>query len=163
MNNLNTNLQIPAELQAVLDQIENTPLHLAEMAISEHPKLPNFNRKIRVYDIEAKSRQQLVVFQYAQILIDKETGEESELKLPTPDWVVYADTWSYMRNQDGQVISLPIKEGIEDTDGVDTKIRVPSYKYMLWLMKNNQAGFLQLIQGYLNDFVNNKLEELNKL
>lgn len=163
MNNLNEYLQIPAELQAVLDQIENTPLHLAEMAISEHPKLPSFNRKIRVYDIDAKSKQQLVVFQYAQILIDKETGEESVLKLPTPDWVVYSETWSYFRGQDGQPIEQPINEDIEETEGIDTKIRVPSYKYMLWLMKNNQAGFLQLIQGYLNDFATNKLEELNKL
>lgn len=160
---MNTSLQIPTELQAVLDQIENTPLHLAEMAIADHPKLPGFNRKIRVYDIDAKSKQQLVVFQYAQVLVDKETGEESQLKLPTPDWVVYADTWSYFRGQDGQIVELPINPDIEKQEGIDTKIRVPSYKYMLWLMKNNQAGFLQLIQGYLNDFVINKIEELNKL
>ena len=56
---------------------------------------------------------------------------------------------------------------MKDEEGKATEemhpIKVSSYKYMLWLMKNNKATLLQLIQGYLADFVRTKSEELDKL
>lgn len=160
MENLNSHLQLPPQLQAVLNSIDEMPLCLAELQITDHPKLPQFDRFVRVYDIDAKSRQEYVYFVYEQVLKDKTTGEEINIKLPTPEWIVLKDTWSYFRNEQDQTITLPLVEGSEVTE---TKVRVPSYKYMIWLMKNNKAGLLQLIQGYLVSFVAAKESELDAL
>lgn len=157
---MNKHLNIPAQIQALITDIEATPLHLAELPMTEHPKLPQFNRFIRVYDIDAKSRLEFVFFVYEQILKDKETGEVINIQLSKPEWVVDKTTWSYLRNEQNQPITATIKEGSEETDN---KIKVPSYKYMIWLMKNNKAGLLQLIQGYLASFIQAKQTELDAL
>lgn len=162
MNNLNNQLIIPPQVQAVLNQIEAIPLHLAELKMPDHPKLPQFDRYIQVIGLDANSENQFIHFKFKQVLKDKETGEVSRIPLPTPEWAVYADTWSYFRTQTGEVLELPLQEEHATEEATTGKVRVPSYKYMLWLMANNQARFLDLIQAYANDFVSAKIEELNE-
>ena len=157
---MNEHLDIPTPVLLMLNSVLKTELHLAELPLPDHPKLSMFNRFIRVNDIDAKSKQSYVVFGYQQVLKDKETGEEVNLTLPNPDWVIYKDTWSYLRGTDNQPLTAPYKEDI--TEG-DNQIKVPSYLYMLWLMKNNKAGLLQLIQSYLSYFVRVNIDDLNKL
>ena len=103
------------------------------------------------------------MFGYKQILKDKETGEEINIQLPAPEWVVYKDTWSYLRGTKNELINVPVKDEEGNPTAETQPIKVSSYKYMLWLMKNNRATLLQLIQGYLADFVRTKNEELDKL
>lgn len=158
---MNSHLKIPAQIQALINDIENVELSLAELPLSEHPKLPQFDRSIRVLDIDAKSRQEFVTFIYEQVLKDKETGEEINISLPAPEWVVYKETWSFMRDDQNKPIELPLLEPTESAQ--KDYVRVSSYRYMIWLMKKNKVGFLQLIQGYLESFVEAKIEELNKL
>lgn len=162
MNNLNNNLQLPPQVQELLKQIENIPLHLAEIKIPDHPRLPNFDRYIQVLGLDVNSDNEFIYFKYRQVLKDKETDEFiKRVALPVPEWVVYADTWSYFRTQTGEVLELPLQEEHATEEATTGKVRVPSYKYMLWLMANNQARFLDLIQAYANDFVSAKIEELN--
>ena len=52
---MNENLMIPKQVQGILDEVENTPLYLAELPMEAHPKLPQFNRFIRVINLDAKS------------------------------------------------------------------------------------------------------------
>ncbi|MDY6025959.1 hypothetical protein [Bergeyella zoohelcum] len=168
MMNENNHLEIPTRLQTVLQQIDEMPLYLAELPVEEHPKLTQFNRFIQVKGIEAKGDYEFVHFIYAQVLKDKETGEIISIPLPTPDWVVNGQTWSYFRGQDGEPVELPIKEEFrqndEDNEAPTTdKVKVPSYRYMLWLMKYQNVKFLELIQNYTKDFVRAKIEELNRL
>lgn len=160
MNNLNQHLIIPPHIQAILDEIENIPLYYAEVDMEAHPKFPQYDRFLRVEDFGGKSSEEFVYIKYEQILKDKETGEEMPyIKLPNPEWIVYADTWSFFRTADGQPLELPL---IEPTEGKTTdKVRVPSYCYMLWLMKNHNARFLELIEGYAVDFIRSKIDELN--
>lgn len=160
MNNLNQHLQIPPQVQAVLDEINSIPLYYAEVKMDVHPKFPQYDRFLRVEDFEGKSSKEFVFMKYKQILRDKETGEEIPyIMLPNPEWVVYVDTWSYFRTADGQPLELPLIEPTEnETMG---KVRVPSYRYMLWLMKNHNARFLELIEGYAVDFIRAKINELN--
>lgn len=158
---MNEHLKIPIQLQTLINNIENVELSLAELPLPEHPKLPQFNRSIRVLDIDAKSKQEFVSFIFEQVLKDKETGEEINISLPAPEWVVYRETWSYLRDEQNKTIELPVKEPSETL--VKDAVKVSSFKYMIWLMKNNKMGFLQLIQGYLASFIESKIEELNKL
>ncbi|WP_374465597.1 hypothetical protein [Chryseobacterium sp.] len=158
---MNEHLKIPAQIQALINDIENVELYLSELPLPEHPKLPQFNRSIRVLDIDAKSRQEFVNFIYEQVLKDKETGEEINISLPAPEWVVYKETWSFLRDEQNNTIELPLIEPIDKI--TKDNVKVSSFKYMIWLMKNNKISFLQLIQGYLAGFVETKIEELNKL
>lgn len=163
MNKLNEHLQIPQELQAVLQQIEDMPLHLAELKMQPHPKFPQYDRYLVVEDLEVKSRNEFVYFRYKQVLKDKETGEKIHIGLPTPEWVVYKEVWSYFRNSKNQIVEVPLKPSEEEeTTEIDRKVRVPSYKYMLWLMKYQNAQLLALIQGYAMEFMKVKQEELDK-
>lgn len=156
---MNSHLKISKPIQTIIDDIQNIDLCLAELPMPEHPKLPQFNRSIKVFDIDAKSRTEFVFFVYEQVLKDKETGEKINITLPTPPWEIYKETWSFLRGTDNLPIEAPLIEDVLKKE----KIRIPSYKYMIWLMKNNKAGFIQLIEGYLSSFIDVKIEELNKL
>ncbi|CEJ68015.1 hypothetical protein BN1195_00297 [Chryseobacterium oranimense G311] len=158
---MNEQLNISAQVQALINDIENAELNLAELPLSEHPKLPQFNRSIRVLDIDAKSKQQFISFSYEQVLKDKETGEEINISLPAPEWVVYKDTWSYLRDHNNNPVEQPLAEP-KDEMFVD-KVKVPSYQYMLWLLKNSKVGFTELLASYLDEFVKTHKEELDKL
>lgn len=159
-NNHHLDLTAYPDVQDMLNDIENISPVLAEMQIADHPMFPQFDRYIRVYDITANSANEYIHFGYKQVLKDQETGKEFNIGLPTPEWVVYKDTWSYLRNEQNQPISLPYADGV--TEG-DNGVKVPSYKYMIWLMRNNKVGLLQLIQGYLQSFVLAKQSELDTL
>lgn len=83
--------------------------------------------------------------------------------MPTPEWVVYKEVWSYFRNAKNQIVEVPLKQSEgEETADLDAKVRVPSYKYMLWLMKYQNAQLLALIQGYAMEFMKAKQSELDQ-
>lgn len=156
---MNDHLNIPEDVQTILESISNVDLNFVELPLPEHPKLSQFQRSIRVLDIDAKSRQQLIVFVYEQVLRDKVSGEEVNIPLPAPEWIVYMDTWSYLRGKDNLPVEVPTKEDPLKK----TFVKVPSYKYMIWLMKSSRAQFLQLIETYLQSFIETKIEDLDKL
>ncbi|MBL1221717.1 hypothetical protein JET18_12775 [Chryseobacterium sp. L7] len=158
---MNQHLIIPENIKEILNSIENTSLNLAELPLQAHPKLPQFERSIRVLDIDAKSKQQFISFSYEQVLKDNETGEEINIALPAPQWVIYRETWSYLRDNSGESIELPLTEPVDSM--VSDKVKVPSYQYMLWLLKNNKVGFTELLASYLSEFVKTHKEELDKL
>ncbi len=112
-------------------------------------------------DIDAKSKQQFISFRYEQVLKDRETGEEINISLPAPEWVIYKETWSYLRDGNNNLIELPLAEATADVD--TDRVKVPSYQYMLWLLKNNKAGFTELLASYLDEFVKNCRDRLDKL
>jgi hypothetical protein len=158
---MNEQLKITTQIQALINDIENVELNLTELPLSEHPKLPQFNRSIRVLDIDAKSKQQFICFNYEQVLKDKETGEEINISLPAPEWVIYKETWSYLRDNYGEPIEQPLVEPTDDMVG--DKVKISSYQYMLWLLKNSKVGFTELLASYLDEFVKTHKEELDKL
>lgn len=158
---MNKHLIISENIQEYLNNIEETALNLGELTLHPHPVLSQFSRSIRVLDIDAKSQHQFISFRYEQVLKDKETGEEVKISLPTPEWIIYKETWSYLLDDSGSLIELPLKE---PQDGqVSGNVKVPSYKYMLWLLKNNKTGFLALLAYYLQQFVKMHKDQLDKL
>jgi hypothetical protein len=158
---MNDHLIIPEEIQEVINNIGNISLSLAELPMHAHPILSQFNRSIRVLDMDAKSEQQFIYFRYEQVLKDKETGEEVKISLPAPEWVIYKETASYLLDDSNNPIELPLKE--PQSDRTTDKVKVPSYKYMLWLLKNNKIRFLELLTYYLQQFVDARKDELDKL
>ncbi|KFF22367.1 hypothetical protein [Chryseobacterium sp. JM1] len=158
---MNKHLIIPENIKQMLNSIENTSLHLAELPLEAHPKLPQFERNIRVLDMDAKSKQQFISFSYEQVLKDHETGEEINISLPAPEWVIYKETWSCLRDHNNKPVELPLAEPT-DAMATDT-VKVSSYQYMLWLLKNNKVGFTELLASYLNEFVKTHKEQLDKL
>ncbi|HCN49642.1 MAG TPA: hypothetical protein DIT10_11205 [Chryseobacterium sp.] len=158
---MNTHLIIPENIKEILNSIEKISLNLAELPLQAHPKLPQFERSIRVLDIDAKSKQQFISFRYEQVLKDRDTGEEINISLPAPEWVIYKETWSYLRDGNNNQIELPLAEPGADMN--TDKVKVPSYPYMLWLLKNNKAGFTELLTSYLDEFVKSCKDSLDKL
>ncbi len=158
---MNEHLIIPENIKEVLNNIGNISLSLAELPLQAHPKLPQFQRSIRVLDIDAKSEQQFIYFRYKQILKDTETGEELNISLPAPDWVIYKETWSYLRDHYNNPVELPLAE--PNAEMTTDKVKVPSYQYMLWLLKNNKVGFTELLMSYLDDFVKLHKDQLDRL
>ena len=156
---MNEHLAIPSQVQAMVQDINTTEVHLVELTIPDHPRLPTFNRSIRVYDIDVKAKQELIIFNYEQVLRDKETGEQVNIRLTCPEWIIYKETWSYLRGADNKSIEVPLLDNPTDKG----KVKVPSYRYMVWLMKNNKSGLIQLIEAYLASFVDAKIVELNTL
>lgn len=158
---MNTHLIIPENIKEILNSIEKISLNLAELPLQAHPKLPQFDRSIRVLDIDAKSKQQFISFRYEQVLKDRETGEEINISLPAPEWVIYKETWSYLRDSNNNFIELPLVDPEADKNA--DKVKVASYQYMLWLLKNNKVGFTELLASYLDEFVKNCRDRLDRL
>ena len=159
---MNTHLIIPADIQEILDNIENTSLHLAELRLEPHPVFSKFDRSIRVLDIDTKSVQQFIYFRYEQVLKDSQTGQEVKISLPLPEWVIYKETWSILLDDDfTNPIELPLKEPTEEI--TQDRVKVPAYKYMLWLLKNDNVRFSELLNHYLQEFVKTHQNELDKI
>ena len=155
---MNEHLNIPVAVQGMLTAIDKTPLNLGELQIEPHPKFSMFERYLRIIGLDTNALTEFAMIKYVQILKNKETGEELLIQLPTPEWVIYKDTWSYLRDpKTNQPIEVPLKEG-EGTD----KVKVYSYHYMLFLMRNG-VSLIPILQGYLPAFVAEKLPQLNEL
>ena len=156
---MNEHLNIPGNLQKIINEIKGIDLSFVEIPMKEHPKLPQFNRTIRILDIDAKSQQEFIVFIYEQVLRDKDTDEEIKIPLPAPEWIMHKESSIPYRDDKNLPIELPLKDDNTQKD----VLKVPSYKYMLWLLKNQKTGFLHFIQSSLTRFVEENTTALNKI
>lgn len=158
---MNEHLNIPIDIQNIINEIIKVDLNFVELPLPEHPSLSYFNRFIRVIDIDMKSSNQFMYFNYKQIIKDKNTGKELSISLPTPEWVIYKETWSFLRDDQNKLIELPLIQ----PNGLNQKdyVKVPSYKYMMWLMKNNKSRFLQIVETCLDAFIKEKQAELDQV
>lgn len=156
-------------IEARLQEINNTPYYWASINLPEHADLPNFNRKLVVSgfnspDLEVNNDERFFIT-VKQIFINKETGKIFKV-FNAPQWEIYAHTWSYLRNEQFQVIEVDKQIFDENNELISTeksKIQVSTIKYLKWLLLNKKAHLVDLFNLYMGDFANAKLEELNKL
>ncbi|WP_288448021.1 hypothetical protein [uncultured Chryseobacterium sp.] len=167
---MNEKLLIPEQVQQILSDINTTHLNLGEIQISEHPLLPSFNRFIRINKVVIDTDLPRTYLFYQQVLRNKENNAIEPSKLPTPEWLIGEDEWSSLRDENFNKIWVPIvdeetQEHILDEQGnpKTSLLKVSTHQYMLWLVKNNKIGFLDLLKSYLQEFVELKSNELNKL
>lgn len=163
-------LLIPEKVQQLLNEIKTTDLNLGEIKISEHPLLPSFNRFIKINKVVVDTELPRTYLFYQQVLRDKEINEIEPSNLPTPEWLIGEEEWSSLRDENFERISIPVVDDetqnpVLDEDGYPKTsiIKVSTHHYMLGLVKNNKIGFLDLLKSYLQEFVELKSNELNKL
>ena len=99
---------------------------------------------------------------YSQVLKDSE-GNIVHSNLPTPEWMMSEIETSSIRDENFQRILVPVideetDEPILNDDGSPktSPLFVNSHSYLLWLLKNNKVGFLQLLSVYLVELLQNE-------
>jgi hypothetical protein len=163
-------LLVPQSVQDTINEINTGEISLGEIQIHEHPLLPAFDRFIKINKIVIDTELPRTYLFYQQVLKNKTTHQVEPSKLPNPEWMIGENEWSFLRDESFNKISVPVvdeqtQEPILDENGElkTSMIKVDTHAYMLWLLKNNKLGFLDLLKTYLNEFVDMKREELDRL
>ena len=165
-------LQIPTEIQGLLNSINSTKLNLGEIKIDKHPLVSqDLERYIQINKISIDLNLPRTYIWYSQILKDLE-GNVVPSNLPTPEWLINETETSTIRDENFNRILVPVvdeetNEPILNEDGTPktSPLFVNSHNYLLWLLKNNKVGFLQLLSNYLLELLQNKdfKDKLDKL
>lgn len=161
-------LQIPQQIQELLDSINSAKLDLGEIKIDKHPLVSkDLDRYIQINKISIDLNLPRTYIWYSQVLKDSE-GNIVSSNLPTPEWMISETEISSLRDEKFQRIQVPVvdsktEEPLLNEDGAPKTsfIFVNSHQYLLWLLKNNKVGFLQLLSSYLNELLQNEDFKLN--
>ena len=165
-------LQIPTAIQGLLDSINATKLNLGEIKIDKHPLVSqDLDRYIQINKISIDLNLPRTYIWYSQVLKDVD-GNIVLSNLPTPEWMMNETETSSIRDENFNRILVPVvdeetNEPILNEDGTPkmSPLFVNSHQYLLWLLKNNKVGFLQLLSVYLSELLQNQefKSKLNKL
>lgn len=155
-------LQIPTTVQELLDSINSTKLNLGEIKIDKHPLVSqDLDRYIQINKISIDLNLPRTYIWYSQVLKDSEDNIVPS-NLPTPEWLINETETSTIRDENFNRILVPVvdeetNEPILNEDGTPktAPLLVNSHSYLLWLLKNNKVGFLQLLSNYLLELLNN--------
>ena len=156
-------LQIPTAVQELLDSINSTKLNLGEIKIDKHPLVSqDLDRYIQINKISIDLNLPRTYIWYSQVLKDSK-GNVVPSNLPTPEWLINEIGTSTIRDENFNRILVPVvdeetNEPILNEDGTPkiSPLFVNSHSYLLWLLKNNKVGFLQLLSTYLVELLRNQ-------
>ena len=156
-------LQIPTTVQGLLNSINDTKLNLGEIKIEKHPLVSqDLDRYIQINKISIDLNLPRTYIWYSQVLKDSE-GNVVPSNLPTPEWMMSETETSSVRDENFNRIEVPVvdeetDEPILNEDGSPktSPLFVNSHSYLLWLLKNNKVGFLQLLSVYLVELLQNE-------
>ena len=156
-------LQIPTELQGLLNSINDTKLNLGEIKIDKHPLVSqDLDRYIQINKISIDLNLPRTYIWYSQVLKDLE-GNVVPSNLPTPEWLINEIETSTIRDENFNRILVPVvdeetNEPVLNEDGTPktSPLFVNSHSYLLWLLNNDKAGFLQLLSAYLLELLQNE-------
>lgn len=164
-------LQIPTEIQQLVDEINSTKLQLGEIKIDKHPEIPLRDRSIIIDKMVVDLKIPRTQIWYHQQLTDDE-GNIIPSNLPSPDFIIEAEETSSIRTETFERILVPVvdsetEEPILNEDGTPkmSPIFLNSHQYLIWLQNNDKIGFLNLIKGYMSEKLEdpefkNKLDKL---
>lgn len=169
---MNEHLNIPTEIQELLNSINSTKLDLGEIKIDKHPLVSqDLDRYVQINKISIDLNLPRTYIWYSQVLKDSE-GNAVPSNLPTPEWMMSETETSSVRDESFNRILVPVvdeetNEPILNEDGTPktSPLFVNSHSYLLWLLKNNKVGFLQLLSVYLSELLQDEgfKSKLNKL
>ena len=156
-------LQIPTQVQELLNSINATELNLGEIKINKHPLVAqDLDRYIQINKISIDLNLPRTYIWYSQVLKDSE-GNAVPSNLPIPEWLINETETSTVRDESFEKILVPVvdeetNEPILNEDGMPktSPLFVNSHSYLLWLLKNNKVGFLQLLSTYLSELLQNQ-------
>jgi len=165
-------LQIPTAVQELLDSINSTKLNLGEIKIDKHPLVAqDLDRYIQINKISIDLNLPRTYIWYSQVLKDSE-GNIVPSNLPTPEWLINETETSTIRDENFNRILVPVvdeetNEPVLNEDGTPktSPLFVNSHNYLLWLLKSNKVGFLQLLSIYLLELLQTSVfkAKLNQL
>ena len=165
-------LQIPTAVQELLDSINATKLNLGEIKIDKHTLVSqDLERYIQINKISIDLNLPRTYIWYSQVLKDSEENIVPS-NLPTPEWLINETETSTVRDESFERILVPVvdeetNEPVLNEDGTPktSPLFVNSHSYLLWLLKNNKVGFLDLLQVYLSELLQNQefKDKLDKL
>ena len=165
-------LQIPTELQGLLDSINSIKLNLGEIKIDKHPLVSqDLDRYIQINKISIDLNLPRTYIWYSQVFKDSE-GNIVPSNLPTPEWSINETETSTVRDENFERILVPVvdeetNEPILNEDGTPktSPLFVNSHNYLLWLLKSNKVGFLDLLSTYLSELLQSQefKDKLDKL
>ena len=155
--------QVPTAVHELLDSINATKLNLGEIKIDKHPLVSqDLDRYIQINKISIDLNLPRTYIWYSQVLKDLE-GNIVPSNLPTPEWMMSETETSSVRDENFQRIEVTVineetNEPILNEDGTPktSPLFVNSHSYLLWLLKNNKVGFLQLLSVYLLELLQNE-------
>ena len=150
-------IQIPTTVQELLDSINSTKLNLGEIKIDKHPLVSqDLDRYIQINKISIDLNLPRTYIWYSQVLKDAD-GNIVPSNLPTPEWMMSETETSSVRDENFNRVLVPVvdeetNEPVLNEDGTPktSPLFVNSHNYLLWLLNNNKAGFLDLLQVYLS-------------
>ena len=160
---MNEHLNIPTEIQELLNSINSTKLDLGEIKIDKHPLVSqDLDRYVQINKISIDLNLPRTYIWYSQVLKDTQ-GNIVPSNLPTPEWMISETETSSIRDAQFKRIVVPMmdsetNEPILNEDGSPktAPLLVNSHNYLLWLLKNNKVGFLQLLSVYLLELLQNE-------
>ena len=165
-------LQISQQIQELLNSINSTILNLGEIKIDKHPLVSqDLDRYIQINKISIDLNLPRTYIWYSQVLKDSE-GNVVPSNLPTPEWMMSEIETSTIRDENFNRILVPVvdeetNEPVLNEDGTPktSPLFVNSHSYLLWLLKNNKVGFLQLLSVYLVELLQTSVfkAKLNQL
>ena len=158
------NLKFTPQQKELLDEILATPYYWAELPLEDLPDVPSRDRKIVVSgfncpDLE-KGNDERIYITIKRILIHKETKFE-DTNPKSFEWEITANLKSIIPNQ-------TIQKEISDAEGniietTEVPFKVPSVKFIRYLLLNKQAQITDLLESALADFANQFKTQLDTL
>ena len=181
---METRKVITQEQQGLINAIESTPINLGEVEIHNHPLvLIPHTRSLRIIQMVVNLKDTLYPrtdIYYCQILRDLE-GNIIPNNLPSPQWTIYPDETSTIRDQQNERIMFPLERTIMETvlvdEGLETEREeeqyvldeqgnqtweltgeeevylIGSHKYLLFLQHNKLVGLMDLLEDYMQEKV----------
>lgn len=145
---------IPAPIKGLITQINATKPNFAVLDLPADPKFPTFTRTLTVNDMLAYSDTKEILF-FFKIEFKNEKGEIMPIDTSTiGDWKVRSEDISDLVGADGKAIMVD-EQMIDGIDGIETiistikaPIKVNTFSYMTWLLKNKKADLHSLISSY---------------
>lgn len=175
---------ITQEQQDLINAIESTPINLGEVEIHNHPLvLIPHTRSLRIIQMIVNLKDTMypiTSIDYCQVLRDLE-GNIIPNNLPSPQWTIYPDETSTIRDQQNERMMFPTERTIMETvivdEGLETEREeehyvldeegnktweltedsepyfIGSHKYLLFLQHNNLVGLMDLLENYMQEKV----------
>lgn len=172
-----------AQAQAIKAMLETLPVILAEIPLPDLEKSPEDKQILRVRNINVAISVDYIKISPERILIDKVTGEETDLKLFVPSWEITKSSVSSHVNEEGEreyyemewfddetdeaVTTQSVEVGLDEEGNPiveeqnlepleDEVFLMPSIPYLM--MFASRMLLPDLIQKFSNQFVNDNME-----
>lgn len=165
--NMNTELIIKPEDQAMIDAIKSIGKSWFEMALPDHPIYPQFARKLVVTGFNTPDMdgdEERIYVNVRQYLILKDGGNiHNRLKMPL--WMIHEGNIEDVAGKDG-LLTQTVQE-LDDDGNVISEVIEPlkaqSVQYVRFLVKNKQMHIVDVLARFMGIYVEKFKAEIDAI